>query len=392
MVILAVVFTFVYLQRGVSTTPIQVITVSPSPTPTLSPQQNAPRVSESVPMPTVTQSAIPQATHSTTGILDNPFSYPKTYSTPTTSTASTPPPTVSTTQIKTPVPSQAQMQEKLALGASQVRTALVNIICTSSIGSVLHTISGSGIIISPKGVILTNAHIAQFFLLKDYPSTGDTSCVIRIGSPARAAYRASLMFISPAWIAANSNTITQKAPTGTGEHDIALLAITGRVNKQPLPSTFHYIPLATNTPKIYAPIVIGSYAAQFLSLNEIQSSLYPTIVYGQVQKIYTFATSTVDLISLGGTAAAQEGSSGGGIVDSDSVLTGVVTTSTVTGPTQKRNLNALTATYIRRDYAKEMHKPLELLLANTPAHGVSAFAPESKVLRSILVKVLSSQP
>lgn len=188
------------------------------------------------------------------------------------------------------------------------------------------------------------------------------------------------------------NSHYKKAPTGTGEHDIALLAITGSATKRPLPTTFPYLQLATSTTKVGIPVVIGSYAAQFLSLNEIQSSLYPTIVYGQVQKIYTFASSTVDIFSLGGTAAAQEGSSGGGIVNTNNALAGIVTTSTITGPTQKRDLQAITATYIRRDYAQEMKQPLSTLLAGTPKYGVTAFAPKSKALRAILVKTLSSQP
>lgn len=392
MVLLAVVFTWTYLQRGTST-PVQMI-VNNTSNNTLQPtsQQGAPSTFKSANITETPQTNFQTNTHSTTSVLVNPLPSPKTYSASKASIAPASPPTVSTPQTKKPVLSDAQKQARLALSVSKTRSALVNILCISSTGGVLHSISGSGIIINPQGVILTNAHIAQYLLIKDYPSVGDTSCTIRTGSPARNAYNASLMFISPAWITANPTTITQSAPTGTGEHDIALLAITSSATTQPLPTAFPFLSLATSTLKVNTPIVIGSYAAQFLSLNEIQSSLYPTIVYGQVQKIYTFASTTVDLVSLGGSAAAQEGSSGGGIVTATSVLAGTITTSTVTGPTQKRDLHALTASYIRRDYAQEMQQPLSTLLAGTPAYGVSEFAPKRKTLRSILVKTLSSKP
>ena len=75
--------------------------------------------------------------------------------------------------------------ETFSEGTLNLRKALVNIICTVSAGTVLRSISGSGVIISSKGVVLTNAHIGQYFLLSDYPSKGNTFCVIRTGSPAK---------------------------------------------------------------------------------------------------------------------------------------------------------------------------------------------------------------
>ena len=80
--------------------------------------------------------------------------------------------------------SPQEMQMLLDNSATALRNALVNIICSVPIGSDLHSISGSGIIIDSKGIILTNAHIAQYFLFADR----DVSCVIRSGSPATNKY------------------------------------------------------------------------------------------------------------------------------------------------------------------------------------------------------------
>ena len=62
------------------------------------------------------------------------------------------------------------------------RSALVNIFCVPA-GSTGSIISGSGVIIDPKGIILTNAHVAQYVLLSQDPALNLT-CSIRNGSPA----------------------------------------------------------------------------------------------------------------------------------------------------------------------------------------------------------------
>ena len=43
------------------------------------------------------------------------------------------------------------------------RKAIVNILCTTKNGA-LSPISGTGVVISPNGVVLTNAHVGQLFL------------------------------------------------------------------------------------------------------------------------------------------------------------------------------------------------------------------------------------
>src|SRR3989344_8595044 len=59
-------------------------------------------------------------------------------------------------QATTPVVSFDEINRK-------TREALVNIICTSRRGGAFNLISGSGVVIDPRGVILTNAHLGQYF-------------------------------------------------------------------------------------------------------------------------------------------------------------------------------------------------------------------------------------
>lgn len=273
---------------------------------------------------------------------------------------------------------------ELDASAALVRAALVNIVCYAPAGGPLHSISGSGIIIDEKGVILTNAHVAQYFLLADR----GVSCTIRTGNPAQNAYKAALIYISSNWLHANAAVLTQVAPSGTGEFDFALLAITKSVTSSPLPSFFPAIPLATLPPTLGAPVVIASYGAQFLESAQVQSSLFPTIVFGSVKDVLTFGTNTIDVLDLGGSAAAQEGSSGGGVASASGDLVGTITTSTVTGDTSSRSLDAISAAYIRREYAAETGSPLSELLNQATSVSVSGFAARISELEAIITAAL----
>ncbi|MCR4333791.1 MAG: serine protease [Patescibacteria group bacterium] len=277
-------------------------------------------------------------------------------------------------------PTVAQTNAALDVSAISLRDALVNIICFAPEKSGLHSISGSGVLIDPKGIILTNAHIAQYFLLADRGAR----CFIRVGSPAADAYEASLIYISPSWLKANADVLTQTVPIGTGEYDFAFLAVTKSITSSALPVSFPALPLATMPRDIGTPVAIATYGAQFLEASQIQSGLFPTVVFGSVKDVFTFDTNTIDVFALGGSAAAQEGSSGGGVVDVTGQMVGTITTSTVTGTTDKRSLDAITASYIRAEYANETGKALDLLLARPTSTSIADFAPQIPVLGKIV--------
>lgn len=273
----------------------------------------------------------------------------------------------------------------LTNSASALRNALVNILCYAPPGSKLRSVLGSGVFIDPKGIILTNAHVAQYFLLAGRGAV----CTIRSGSPATDRYTAALIYISPAWLKANQGILTQADPTGTGEYDFALLAvIKSATTTMPLPASFPYLPLAKNPPQVGTPVAVASYGAQFLESNQILSSLFPTIVLSSVKDVFTFGVDTIDVLALGGSAAAQEGSSGGGVANASGRLAGIVTTSTIQGDTSTRSLDAITASYIRAEFARETGGPLELLLAEPTSTAVYEFARQASVLESILTAQL----
>lgn len=299
-------------------------------------------------------------------------------------TVSTPTATsVPPVSITAPATHTTVRSASLNTSASALINALVNIICLVPAGSGLHSISGSGVVIDPKGIILTNAHVAQYFLLTDRT----VRCRIRTGSPAGNSYEASLIYISPLWLRANTTVLTEANPIGTGEYDFALLAVTKSTTSVAL-SSFSFLPLAVTPPDVGTPIVTASYGAQFLETSQIQSSLFPILVFGVVKDVFTFATNTIDVLALGGSAIAQEGSSGGGVASERGELVGTITTSTVEGDINTRSLNAITTSYIRAEYASETGSALDLLLARPIESSINDFVSKMPALESIITAQL----
>ncbi len=245
----------------------------------------------------------------------------------------------------------------------ETRAALVNIACTTSVRGV-KSVTASGIIIDPRGVILTNAHVAQYVLLAQSPQSGLT-CTIRQGSPARSVWRAEILYFPPIWIEKHAEDITKDRSTGTGEHDYAFLLITKRVDGSPLPPSFPAI-----TPDIREGIgflddsvLSASYPAEFISGTAAQFDLYPLSTVTKIQELLTFYVGNVDLISLGGTAGAQAGSSGGAIVNAWNRLVGLITTTKEGETTADRDLRGITLNYIDRDLTARSGQSLSSLLS-----------------------------
>lgn len=305
-----------------------------------------------------------------------------------------PAPKISVPEPKPPVPESATTAPATSTAPTNaspllatLAKSIVNIICLSN-GS-LHSISGSGVIIDSRGIILTVAHVAQSLLLEEYLGADTVSCVIRTGSPARSTYTAKLIYISSPWVHANSTTLISSQPTGTGENDFAFLAITGTVNGAALPSSFPAVALSDSEVSTGNTVGIGSYGAQDLTVTQVRTSLYPTLVTSEVRDRYTFDTNTVDVLSIAGSAASQEGSSGGAIVNQDGRLVGLITTSETTGSESSRELRAITTTYIRRSFNGNTGKDLDSYLeSESPAALADSYAETIQVLGQFLAKAI----
>lgn len=270
------------------------------------------------------------------------------------------------------------------------RKALVNILCTTDSSGPLSPITGSGVIISNDGVILTNAHIAQYFLLRDFNNQKDfVTCTIRTGNPAYPTYTAELVYISPQWIAEHKNDITLESPKGTGEYDYAFLRINGRIDGSLLPQTFPFIaPNTTEYTEVGTQAVIASYPAGFLGGQTIVQSLYQSSAVISISDRYTFGENTVDLISLGGSIVAQKGSSGGAVVDAQSTLLGIISTSSDGDTTQSRNLRAITIAYINRSLVASTGISISSLLKASASYTIAFNRDVAPTLTKTLTDVI----
>ncbi len=272
-----------------------------------------------------------------------------------------------------------------------VRESLVNIICSSEANGIFKPMSGSGVMISPKGVILTNAHIGQYFLLKDYPREDYTNCVIRTGAPAKNRYKANLLYISTRWITQNSDIITSNEPTGTGKNDYALLLINKSTSKADLPETFKYTsPIVSNSHiEEGDKMLLASYPSGFLSGITIQKELYPSSAIDKIEAFYTFETKTLDLMKFRGNIIAQKGSSGGAVVDENNLLSGLIVTSSMEPQTGERAMHAITLSHINRSLSKETGFGIEKLLGSNLSKTLENFKKNAfPKLKDILVKAI----
>ena len=272
------------------------------------------------------------------------------------------------------------------------RSALVNIICTTKSAGSLSPISASGVVIDPRGVILTNSHVAQYFLLKDYPAPGFIDCFIRTGSPARAAYTAELLFLPPSWIEDNAHKIDDARPTGNGEHDYALVRITGEISQDvPKRGSIPFLNVALTSPNEQTNVTVAGYPAGFLGGATIQSELYAASANTSVGQLYTFGTQAVDLFSVGGSIVAQQGSSGGPVARSDGALVGLIVTSSSAPDTASRDLRALSTEYIVRDFQSEAGTALATFLGLNLADQAAIFnAVTAPSLTNALTAVLNN--
>ncbi len=260
------------------------------------------------------------------------------------------PPQQTEPAVTTPPPDFAKIN-------TDARAATVNILCIAN-KSDLSPISGTGIVISPEGIILTNAHVGQYFLLKNYKYDGFMNCTVRTGSPAYPKYHAELVYLSQEWIDQNKNILKEQNPKGTGEYDYAFLRITDAIDGSPLPSFDYVLPNITERVKKGEPVLLVGYPAGFLGSIAIIGGLNITSSITTIQDYFTFLSGTVDLLSVGGTVVSQKGASGGGVVDGNTTLRGIISISSSGDSTSDRNLYAITLAYINRSLQKEIGMPL----------------------------------
>lgn len=272
----------------------------------------------------------------------------------------------------------------------RVKDALVNVFCQYKTPEYIRTTTGTGFFISHKGVILTNAHVAQFLLLRELDdSIIDARCVIRSGDPASPKYEAELLYISPAWILENADLIANESPRGTGERDYALLYVSKSVDSTPLPARFPALPVDTALlPRSTSGITVmtAGYPAEALIRNGARAQLYPKSASTTVGELYTFGSNYADIFSVSDSPVGEHGVSGGPIVrDSGSVM-GLIVTKGDDRNDGAQSLRALTLSYVDRTITDETGYSLTANMLGDVAYRGKIF---NSALAPFLTQLLS---
>ena len=258
----------------------------------------------------------------------------------------------------------AQYQQATIIGADGLSDptvtdpieAIVNIFCTFRGTDYVRTTTGTGFFIDADGVIMTNAHVAQFLLLAEAEASGEAQCIIRSGNPASPQYTAGLLYIPPAWVQENVGELYEAQPMGTGERDYALLYVEGMVDDQPLPTTFPALPFSSellSTRMRDASVVVAGYPARDLLAQGSSVDLIPRSADTSVSELFTFGSNRADIFSIRGSVVGEQGASGGPVLNSDGEVIGMITTrgdDTVDGA---GSLRAITLSHVHRTMLEE---------------------------------------
>jgi hypothetical protein len=232
--------------------------------------------------------------------------------------------------------------------------ALVNIYCTYKTDEYIKTTTGTGFFIDTDGVILTNAHVAQFLLLEGI--AGEAQCIIRAGNPAVPSYEAELLYIPPAWIREHAKLINDLNPKGTGERDYALLYVHAALDRKPMPASFAALPFDVelpNTSILNSEVFATGYPAPQVVEEGAEITLIPKQATTTIGDLMTFGSTYIDLFTIRGSGVGEHGSSGGPVVNKDGKAIGIISTKGDDTAFGDGSLRAITLSYIDRTIREE---------------------------------------
>lgn len=255
----------------------------------------------------------------------------------------------------TPAQAATKKEEAKVEAVDPLKAATVNLYCTFRSGNKRFAASGSGVFVSERGVILTNAHVAQYFLLPRKEGKVTGSCSVRTGSPAKDQYTASVLYISPKWFAGSPTS-----PTGTGEYDFALLYVTD-AKKGSLPSLFPKLPIeVAESPRVTDGVTIAGYPTEKLSSDAVRKKLKISAASSTVTNVRNFTPHVLaDVLTIAPSTANAHGVSGGPIINSQGEVIGLATA--VSSGKTDRTLRAVSLPYINRTLQAETYLPLNYL-------------------------------
>lgn len=226
-------------------------------------------------------------------------------------------------------------------------TAVVNILCSQTIGKNIKQISSSGVLISSSGLILTNAHVGIHPFIAAYGNTGNAanvgwSCKIRSGSPAQTSHQLSFIYMSSTWTDRHRGETSGTISIDSGEGDFSILKasnpgdilkfatpIMTRNGKTTNPLELFALNANSSSNHSFSPgLAIGQQitAIGYPILSGDSNSLLKKQDQLSIRDLFGFSGqgNGKDLLETSASSIGKSGSSGGAIVDSGNHLIGLI--------------------------------------------------------------------
>ena len=243
---------------------------------------------------------------------------------------------------------------KIMISGSNYIDSVINIRCEEKISNTsTRIITGSGILISKDGLILTVAHVAAP-LYSSQNSKRNFECYGRSGSPAGGKYPLKLVYINKLWTDKYLN-IFDKGYTESGENDIAILSIDNSLSLENLTNinqkTFVLPEYNVNKGDL---ISIISYPADVYEKLGAFSPLSRQLESNTIADSWSFNNlQDKDVLETNPSVIAQSGASGGGIFNQNGKLIGLIVSMVPSDILLKEKIRALSSDYIKRTLYKD---------------------------------------
>jgi hypothetical protein len=286
------------------------------------------------------------------------------------------------------IPQVENTETGIAIKNNLIDDVVVNIVCVNRQVNRISMTTGSGVIVSPSGLVLTNSHVANTFLFDDENSDEHKECSIRRENIPTYGFNAELVYLPADWLIENQSFFTEAEPRGSGENDYALLAITSNTNPAlSLPESFDFVNFVTKEDDIEKDlnITVAAYPGLTSGVFEIDSNAKFRKVSTQIDDLVTFNRTTIDIISTKPNQVAKKGSSGGGVFSNGELL-GLITTTDDEG--DGTFANALTLPYIIRDFRNDTNKSFINFIFSDKDELISDFQSEESYLKSLIADFL----
>lgn len=246
--------------------------------------------------------------------------------------------------------------------SEEIRNATVNLYCRIKAGKKTYATTGSGVFIDDDGVILTNAHVAQYFLLDGAEGKVSGHCSVRTGSPAKERYTASILYFPSIWAEQNKDELKKGGSRGNGVNDFALLYVTG-AKKGSLPASFPALPIDLSGTTSEGEIVtVAGYPTGDLDFDGIRKKLMLMASSPMITRTGALTEALqLDMLTLGSSAVGSFGVSGGPVVDNGEVA-GIVALKNAAK--KSHVLRAITVSYVDRMLTALTGRSLETILAD----------------------------